>query len=421
VDFPETPMRTRGMREPHEETVLSVSEVTARIKAVLETSLPVFWVEGEISNFVHHSSGHMYFSLKDEKSQLSCVMFKGANRGLAFAPESGMKVAAWGRVKVYEPSGRYQLYVETMKPAGLGALAAAFEKLKRELAEEGLFDPEHKVPVPAFPSTVAVVTSPTGAAVRDVIRVIGERFPSTKVVVVPAPVQGREAVPGIVSAIELIDEWGGADVAIVGRGGGSLEDLWAFNEEAVARAIYAAKTPIVSAVGHEIDTTIADLVADRRAATPSNAGEIVVPDRRELLRSVESLARRVSRGLTGTLDERARRLRNLVTAYAFRLPGEMIDRHAQRTDDMSRRLVAAVSQRLEAARARVDRLSSELRLTDPSHIMARGFAAVSLLPGLGPVRGVGDVSVGAGVRVTVADGSFDTEVTDVAVKPGRKS
>ena len=303
----------------------------------------------------------------------------------------------------------------------MGALAAAFEELKRRLADEGLFDAEHKVPIPTFPSTVAVVTSPTGAAVRDIIRVIGERFPSTSVVVVPAPVQGREAVPGIVRAIELIDERGEADVAIVGRGGGSLEDLWAFNDEAVARAIYAAKTPIVSAVGHEIDTTIADLVADRRAATPSNAAEMVVPDRHELRRSVVSLRKRAERGVVGVLDERSGRLRALVGAYGFRLPGEMIDRYAQRTDDLTRRLVAAVSLRLADARTRVDRLSSELRLADPGHIMARGFAAVSLLPGLGPVRGVGDVSVGAGVRVTVADGSFDCDVKSVAVKPGRES
>ena len=409
------------MLERQDEQIYSVSEVTARIKAVLETSLPLFWVEGEISNFVHHTSGHMYFSLKDEKSQLPCVMFKMANRGLAFVPESGMKVAAWGRVKVYEPSGRYQLYVETMKPAGVGALAAAFEELKRRLAAEGLFDSEHKKPIPRFPGTVAVVTSPTGAAVRDIIRVIGERFPSTRVVVVPAPVQGRGAVPGIVRAIELIDEWGEADVAIVGRGGGSLEDLWAFNEEPVARAIYAARTPIVSAVGHEIDTTIADLVSDRRAATPSNAGELVVPDRRDLARTVESLGSRLGGAAEAGVGELLLRIRTCVKAYAFRLPGELVDRLTQRTDEHTRRLFAAVTVRLYAAGTRVERLASELRLADPSHIMARGFAAVSLIPSLSPVRSVGDVSDGSGVRVTVADGSFDCEVQSVAGKPGRTS
>ena len=409
------------MSKKQDEQTYSVSEVTARIKAVLETSLPVFWVEGEVSNFVHHTSGHMYFSLKDDKSQLPCVMFKTANRGLAFTPESGMKVAAWGRVKVYEPSGRYQLYVEAMKPAGVGALAAAFEELKRKLADEGLFDPEHKKAIPRFPGTVAVVTSATGAAVRDVIRVIGERFPGTRVVVVPAPVQGREAVPGIVRAIELIDEWGEADVAIVGRGGGSLEDLWAFNEEAVARAIYAARTPIVSAVGHEIDMTISDLVADRRAATPSNAGEIVVPDRRELVRTVASLHARMGSAVESGLDGLLERARMFVSAYAFRLPGELIDRLAQRTDELTRRAAAALTARLSSAAAGVDRLASELRLADPAHIMARGFAAVSVIPSMAPVRSVDNVSGGSAVRVTVADGSFDCEVQSVAEKPGRTS
>ncbi len=409
------------MQDRPEERVYSVSEVTSRVKSVLETSLPVFWVEGEISNFVHHTSGHMYFTLKDEKSQLPCVMFKTANRKLVFAPEGGMKVAAWGRIKVYEPSGRYQLYVESMKPAGVGALAAAFEKLKRKLADEGLFDAEHKRPIPDFPATVAVVTSATGAAVRDVIRVIGERSPSTRVVVVPTPVQGPEAAPGIVAALELIDEWGEADVAIVGRGGGSLEDLWAFNAEAVARAIVGARTPVISAVGHEIDTTIADLVADRRAATPSNAGEMVVRDRHELARAVDVLRERLTNAIDSSLTGFGSRADAFLKAYAFRLPGELVDRLAQRTDDLSRRLVSAVTARVAVARAGLERVNSELRLADPGHVMARGFAAVRLLPELQPVRSSAQVEVGVGVRVTVADGSFDCEVRSVTSKPGRES
>jgi exodeoxyribonuclease VII large subunit len=308
-----------------------------------------------------------------------------------------------------------------MKQAGVGALAAAFEKLKRRLADEGLFDAEHKKPIPSFPSTVAVATSATGAAVRDIIRVVGERFPGTRIVVVPTAVQGRDAVPGIVGAIDLIDEWGEADVAIVGRGGGSLEDLWAFNEEAVARAIFGARTPIVSAVGHEIDTTIADLVADRRAATPSNAGELVVPDRRELARSVASSHSRLMTAIDAILHERVSRTDNCVRAYAFRLPGELVERLTQRTDELSRRLAAAATSKLSAVAAGVERLASELRLADPAHIMARGYAAVSTIPSLAPVRSVDDVSGGTGVRVTVADGSFDCEVQSVAAKPGRES
>lgn len=401
------------MREPLEETILSVSEVTARVKAVIESALPTFWVEGEISNFVHHGSGHMYFSLKDASSQLPSVMFRNANRSLAFKPENGMKVLAWGRVKVYEPSGRYQLYVESMKPAGLGELAVAVERLKRRLAAEGLFDPERKKPLPRFPVTVAIATSPTGAAVRDIIRVASQRFPSTRLVVAPTRVQGPEAVAGIVDAIRMVDEWGEADVLIVGRGGGSLEDLMAFNDEAVARAISSARTPVVSAVGHEIDLCISDLVADVRAATPSNAAELVLPDRRALVRGVETLLARASRAVESRVDSRIDRVRSLLRAYAFRLPGELTERLMQRTDELVRRLTSATEARAVAARSRLERLMSELRLADPMNIMARGFAAVSLLPGLSPVRSVEDVSEGATVRVTLADGHFEGEVGEV--------
>lgn len=406
------------MTERQEERIYTVSQVTSRIKTLLESSLPVLWVEGEISNFVHHSSGHMYFTLKDEKSQLPCVMFKSANSRLSFTPASGASVNAWGRIKVYEPSGRYQLYVESMKPAGLGALAAAFEELKRRLAAEGLFDPQKKKPIPRFPHTVAVATSPTGAAVRDIIRVIGERMPATRVVVVPTPVQGPEAPAGIVDAIRAIDEWGGADVAIVGRGGGSLEDLMAFNDESVARAMAEASTPIVSAVGHEIDLTISDLVADVRAATPSNAGELVVPDRGELARAFSASRTRFVNAIEARLSSLERSVRACTGAYAFRLPEAAVDRLAQRTDELARRLAAGAAARLHAARSGLDRLRSELRLADPANIMARGFAAVSALPDLVPVRSASDVSEGAGVRVTVADGSFDCEVVSVAPKSG---
>jgi exodeoxyribonuclease VII large subunit len=406
------------MRDPEDERVLTVSEVTAQVKAVIEETLPTFWVEGEISNFVRHTSGHMYFTLKDESSQLPSVMFRNANRSLAFRPENGMKVRAWGRIKVYEPSGRYQLYVETMKQSGLGALAAAYERLKRKLAAEGLFEPEHKKPIPAFPGTVAVITSPTGAAVRDVIRVMRERFPATRIVVVPVSVQGPEAAASIARAISMVDEWGEADVAVVGRGGGSLEDLMAFNDESVARAIYAAKTPIVSAVGHEIDLTIADLVADVRAATPSNAAEIVVPDRRALARGLETARCRLLNAMESMLTAMVEKVERWSGAYAFRLPGGAIERLMQRTDELARRLGVSAAAATEYARARLDRVLSELRLADPGSIMARGYAAVSVLPALAPVRSVGDVARGAEVRVTVKDGSFDCEVRNISGKTG---
>jgi exodeoxyribonuclease VII large subunit len=401
--------------------VYTVSEVTGQVKAVIESSLPALWVEGEISNFVHHTSGHMYFTLKDEKSQLSSVMFKFRNARLRFTPESGMKILAWGRIGVYEPAGKYQLYVESMRPAGVGDLAAAFERLKRTLADEGLFDEAHKKAIPTMPGTVAVVTSPTGAAVRDVIRVLGARFPAARVVVVPTPVQGAEAPAGIVRSIALVDEWGGADVMIVGRGGGSLEDLWAFNDERVARAIFAARTPVVSAVGHEVDFTIADFVADARAATPSNAAELVVPDREEIARTIRTLRGRLTTGMASFLRALSDRVERCRTAYAFRLPRALVEGLAERVDELARRMGLAASARVASARRELERAVSEFRLADPSHVLARGFAAVAVLPGLSPVRTVADVAVGNEIRVTLVDGALDARVASVAKKRGRRS
>jgi exodeoxyribonuclease VII large subunit len=401
--------------------VYTVSEVTAEVKAVLETSLATIWVEGEISNFVHHTSGHMYFTLKDDRSQLPCVMFKFRNVRLRFAPKVGVKVLAWGRIGVYEPAGKYQLYVENMRPAGVGDLAAAFERLKHKLAGEGLFDQARKKPLPAMPATVAVVTSPTGAAVRDVIEVARSRFPAARLVVVPTAVQGIDAPAGIVRAIALVDRWGEADVVIVGRGGGSLEDLWAFNDEAVARAIFAARTPVVSAVGHEVDFTIADFVADARAATPSNAAEMVVPDRAELVRTVRSLEGRLAAAMTSTMRRLSDRVERYRSAYVFRQPRALVEGLAERVDELSRRASLAASGRLASAKHRIERVAAELRLADPSHILRRGFGAVATLPELAPVRTVRDVAVGDEIRVTLADGALDARVASVATKRGRRS
>ena len=401
------------------ERVYSVSEITARVKALLESSLPPLSVEGEVSNFTHHSSGHMYFTLKDKQSQLQCVMFRRANARLAFRPEGGMRVRARGRIKVYEPSGRYQLYVERMTKAGVGDLAAAVEELKRKLKAEGLFDPVHKQSLPAYPNTVAIVTSGTGAAVRDVIRVVRTRFPAARLVVVPAPVQGTAAVGGIVGALRDLAAWGEADVAVVGRGGGSLEDLAAFNSEEVARAIFECPVPVVSAVGHEIDFTIADLVADVRAATPSNAGEIVVPDRSAVLSSLEASRSVLSRIVRSRLSRESERLASYGRAYAFRLPRELVDRLSQRLDELVRRAAAGAAARCRDSRTRLEHVASELRLSDPSAPLARGYAAVRRVADGAVVRSVGDVDVGAAVTVTVIDGALECEVRDIHGR-GRK-
>ncbi len=408
-------------REDESRQVRTVSEVTGMVKSVLESSLPLLWVEGEISNFTHHSSGHMYFTLKDDSSALPSLMFRFANEKLAFKPGNGMRVVAQGRIKVYEPQGRYQLYVERMRPSGIGALAQAFEELKRRLAEEGLFAPEHRKPLPEFPGTVAVVTSPTGAAVRDVIRVIRARAPMTDIIVVPTIVQGADAAPSIARAIRAVDSWGGADVVIVGRGGGSLEDLWAFNEEIVARAIYEARTPIISAVGHEVDVTIADFVADARAATPSNGAELAVRDGADVSRRVESLGRRAEGAMRSRISGLEEQVARLHRAYAFRLPREIIERSAQRVDELSRRAMATVTRLAATRRAEVSRCETALRLSDPRGIMARGYAAVSVLPGGTPLRSIDEVEPGAAVRVSVADGRLDCEVRKIAGSHGRKS
>jgi exodeoxyribonuclease VII large subunit len=395
------------------ERTYTVSEVTAAVKHILEESLPSVWVEGEISNLNRHTSGHMYFTLKDEKSQLSAVMFRQANSRLTFTPQSGMKVLAFGRIGVYEHAGKYQLYVERMRPAGIGELAAAFEDLKKRLAAEGLFDQAHKVPVPRLPRTVAVVTSPTGAAVRDVIRVARARCASVRIVVVPTPVQGADAAPGIVGALRMVDDWGQADVCIVGRGGGSLEDLWAFNEEAVARAIYAMRTPVISAVGHEVDFTIADFVADVRAATPSNAAELAVPDRRSLLRSVAVSATRLERAARSRIGRLTDRVAAVRGAYGLRIPLDQIGRLAQRVDELGSRAAVAARALMAVVRARLDRYAAELAVADPSKTLARGFASVALLPALTAVTSARHISAGAQVRVTVVDGTFDCTVNSV--------
>jgi exodeoxyribonuclease VII large subunit len=394
--------------------VLSVSDVTGRIKALLESGLPLVWVEGEISNFVHHSSGHMYFTLKDASSSLPAVMFKGRNVRLPFRPADGVKVRAHGRVTIYEPQGKYQIVVDRMREAGVGDLAAAFERLKKRLAAEGLFDADRKRPLPAFPRTVAIVTSPTGAAVRDVIRVIRKRAPWVRLVVAPTRVQGTGAAEEIADAIRLVDEWGEADVMIVGRGGGSLEDLWAFNEEVVARAIAAAATPVVSAVGHEVDFSIADFVADGRAATPSNAGEIVAPEGDALLRFVAQARERLRAGVRRWHTERLRRLRTALSAYAFKRPLERVDRLAQRVDELVWRGAATGRGQVDASLAKLGRLTARLEAGDPAALLSRGYALVSGADGR-PVRSVSSVTPGAGVSVRVADGALRCTVD--AVEP----
>ncbi|RPJ49421.1 MAG: exodeoxyribonuclease VII large subunit [Candidatus Latescibacterota bacterium] len=355
-----------------EERVYTVGEITSAVKVLIEEGYPSLWVEGEISNFTHHSSGHMYFSLKDEKAQLRAVFFRGENRLLRFRPEDGMKVRAHGSLTVYEKSGQYQLLVRRLTPVGVGELEMAFRQLVERLEKEGLFDASRKKPLPRFPRRVAVVTSPTGAAIHDIVRVLGGRFP-VELLLYPVRVQGEGAAEEIAAAIDRLNGAGGFDLLLVGRGGGSLEDLWAFNEEIVARAIARSRIPVLSAVGHEIDVTIADLAADVRAATPSSAAEMLAPARGEIEELLctrrERLAARM-RDLLRFWKERVRRFRE---SRSLGRPESLVRESAQRLDDLSRRMERAESVFLASLRERLAGSAATLRALDPHGVLDRGY------------------------------------------------
>jgi exodeoxyribonuclease VII large subunit len=377
--------------------VYSVSQITDRVAGLIRADavLADVWVGGEISNFTHHSSGHMYMTLKDDASRLRAVMFQGANRGLRFRPESGMRVLAHGYVGVYRSGGEYQLYIDFMEPAGLGTLFLASQQLKAKLEAEGLFDPALKRPLPRFPKRIAVATSPTGAAVRDIITVARRRWPAVHILVIPTLVQGEGAPASIVTSIEqantLADAGGvdGIDVLIVGRGGGSAEELWAFNDEMVARAIRSSRIPVVSAVGHETDFTIADFAADVRAATPSAAAELVVPDMGVYLRQLEA--------------ERTRLVRSV---------RRLIDQRQQRVDELRRWLVQKTQTKLQASRERVQRLAGVLSALDPKAVLGRGYA-ICRRPDGAILKDSQCVHVGDAVNVRLGRGAIGCDVREV--------
>lgn len=358
-------------REP-----LSVSELNARIKGLIESDpvLSSVYVRGELSNYKVYPSGHHYFTLKDAESSLRCVMFRSAASKLRFRPESGMRVTAWGRVAVYPRDGAYQLYCEGLMPEGAGDLQVAYEQLKAKLAEEGLFDPAHKKPIPRYPERIAVITSSAGAAVHDIIRVLRKRWPVAKVVLLPVRVQGVEAPPEIAGALRYANKYRVADVIITGRGGGSIEDLWAFNDERVARAIYASELPVISAVGHEPDVTIADFVADLRAATPSNAAELVAPDMSELRDALRSAAARLDQAVDRGLSQRRAALTELSSRRVMQSPTGFIDQRRLELDSIRLRLDAAATGRLNRERQEFARLAAKLDALSPLKVLGRGYS-----------------------------------------------
>ncbi|MGB2974481.1 MAG: exodeoxyribonuclease VII large subunit, partial [Phycisphaerae bacterium] len=328
--------------EPKEEVPETVWELTRRIQATIEDGFPQVWVVGEISNYKRHTSGHVFFTLKDERASLRCIIWKSTAERLRHEIADGLEVEAKGHLSVFEKAGNYQLYVSSLRPRGVGALEVAFRKLKEKLQKEGLFDPARKRPLPRFPRRVGIVTSPTGAAVRDMLHVLARRWPAVQIVLAPALVQGPGAAGKIVRGIQRLNRLGSIDVIIIGRGGGSLEDLWPFNEESVARAVRASAVPIVSAVGHETDFSISDFAADVRAATPSAAAEMVVPDAREVLAALAVGSRRLVRHMMHLRKELASRLALARRSRYFAHPEELVLARAQALEDLVGRMRAAV-------------------------------------------------------------------------------
>jgi exodeoxyribonuclease VII large subunit len=356
--------------------VITITELTRQIKFSLESNFQRVWVEGELSNFKQHSSGHLYFTLKDEGAQLSALMWRSRVAHLTFQPQDGMKVLARGSLTVYPPRGNYQLDVDQIQPLGLGELQLAFERLKQKLDAEGLFDAAHKKPIPEFPECIGLVTSETGAALQDIRSVLSRRHPSVHVVLMPVRVQGAGAAGEIAHAIKLMNHYGGIDVLIVGRGGGSLEDLWAFNEEVVARAIYASKIPIISAVGHEIDFSIADFVADLRAPTPSAAAELSVRDRTELLEDIGNLYDAMRGALDNQISGLRERTASLVTSYSFNRPKDLVREFSQRVDELERTLDISCSHVAQIVHQKYHSLRLQLAALNPSSVIKRGYAIV---------------------------------------------
>lgn len=393
---------------------LKVSQVNTYIKALLDGSEPLqnIYVEGEISNFKHYQpSGHMYFTLKDEKSQLKCVMFSSNAYRIRFRPENGMCVICRGRISAYEKSGEYQLYAEDMQPVGAGALNLAFEQLKKKLFDEGVCDKSRKKPLPEYPQKIGVVTSGVGAAVQDIKNITSRRYPLAELVIVPTAVQGEKAAPEIVESIKLLDSRGDIDVMIVGRGGGSIEDLWAFNTEEVARAVIACNTPVVSAVGHESDFTISDFVADLRAPTPSAAAELICPDINVLFNHVRSLQYTAQLYIQALIDDRSQHLSELTAFSPLANGEELLNAYKDRLSDLKNRLGSSFTNRAEIEFHRFSALLGKLNALSPLAVMERGFAVAK--QGESVVTRAAQADTEKELTVAFEDGELNCKISGV--------
>ena len=361
---------------PFKTETITVSELTKQIKLTLEEGFPQISVVGEISNFKPHISGHWYFNLKDSNAVISCTMWKGLNSYISFTPQNGIKVIVNGRITVYPPRGNYQLDVRSMKPAGMGELQAAFERLKKKLEAEGLFDSEHKKPIPSFPSKIGIVTAIDGAAFRDMISVAERRFPIVELIIAPSRVQGSGAGETIAEGIKLLNKKTGIDVIIVGRGGGSIEDLWAFNEEKVARVIYASKIPVITGVGHEIDFTIADFVSDLRAPTPTAAMELATPNAEDLIHFIDEFLYTSTQHISEIVDESKHHIHQILNSYGFRIPMDIVRRNSQNLDSIVYKLFQSIEKILTFRKNKLSILISNLESGNIEKILQKGFVLV---------------------------------------------
>lgn len=396
-----------------EKQVWTVSQITREIKTLLESRFLSVWVEGEVSNFKTATSGHSYFTLKDEFAQIQAIVFRIEARRIPFQIENGQKLICRGRFNLYEKGGSYSLVIDTVEVKGKGALQLAFEQLKAKLEKEGLFDAQHKKPLPPYPERIGIVTSPTGAALRDILNIIHRRFKGVHVIVSPVRVQGEGAAQEIAQAIDEMNEYGQCDVLIVGRGGGSLEDLWSFNEECVARAIFKSEIPIISAVGHEIDWTIADFVSDLRAPTPSAAAELVVEEREQIESQIRQWQTQMHRAMKNVFENYKDRLSAYRENYVFQKVKERIERHYLDCDELTRQLQNYFLSVTRSKKQEFENVVGRLEALSPLAILARGYSLTFLKDSEVLIKKSNQIKVGDTVKTRLHEGSFQSKVTDI--------
>ena len=402
-----------GFPEEINEKFFTVSEITRGIRTSLEHKFSNIGVLGEISNVRKPSSGHVYLTLKDKNSQLQAVVFRNTASRVKFELKDGMEVISFGSITVYEPRGQYQLIINKIEPKGIGALQLAFQQLKEKLEKEGLFNHTHKKAIPFIPQKIGIVTSPTGAAIKDILNIIDRRFANVEILIYPVKVQGEGAAQEIAEAITELNNFSDIDVIITGRGGGSLEDLWAFNEEIVARSIYNSRIPTISAVGHEIDVTIADLVADKRALTPSEAGELVVPRKDLLNEKIEKFKARLLQSLTGKLRLSKEKLVRIANSYAMRQPFDRLNRWQQRLDECAQRLNLNVTHALNTEREKLSGIAGKLESLSPLNVLKRGYTITTRREDNKPLRDIKDLSKGDNIKTNLSKGSIISEILSI--------